>query len=216
MLATSTERSFGAYYAAMARSPRSTAAALTSDPRALRLGACAMLVPLVGYTIVYLGLARSGAYPSALSPWLAIPAETYYRYNVFLFPVGLGSAWLLASAVVQLLGHAVGAAGRFEDTLAALGFAIGIASWTLLPHDVTVAVLGAIGVIDGRAHEHAMNQPTLARDVLWLFLAAYLVAFPVLFTATLAGAHRLSLGRASFLGVIGFVVYQLVFLLFNR
>jgi hypothetical protein len=72
------------------------------------------------------------------------------------------------------------------------------------------------GAIDGRAHERAMNAPTLARAVLWFFMAVYVVAFPVLFTRAIRGAHHVGRGAAAVRGVTGFAVYQLVFLLFNR
>lgn len=207
---------FAAYYAGMLRSPRATAATLARDPHALRIGLEAMAIPIVGYLVVYLGLARGGAYPSAFAPWLAIPAEHYYESNVFLVVPGMLAAWLLAAAVVQLLGHAVGAAGSFESTLAALGLAASVAHWALLPHDLVVSSLGALHVIDAVAHEHAMNAPTLARDLLWSFALLYFVAFPTLFTAVLAGVHQLSGGRAALLGLVGFATYQLVFVLFNR
>lgn len=196
--------------------PGATAERLLSDERRLRLGLLALLVPLVGYVIVYMGLWQSGAYPSKFAPWLAIPAEQYYQYNIFLLPPSIIAAWLLASSVVQLLGRTLAARGSFEDTASVLAFAISAASWSLLPHDIAVALLGAAHVIDGRAHEHAMNAPTLARSVLWFFMAVYLVAFPVYFTRALASAHRLRTGAAVFLGVTGFAVYQLVFVLFNR
>ena len=208
--------SFRDYYLAFFWRPRQAAEALAADGRRVRFGFYALLVPLLGYVIVYFGLSRSGAYPSTFTPWLNIPAESYYRYNLWLLPPSIVAGWLLSAAVVQLLGRIVGARGSFEDTASVLGFAISVASWSLLPHDVLVAVLGATHVIDGRAHEHAMNAPTLARDVLWFFMAVYAVAFPVLFTKVLRGAHQLGAGAAAFLGIAGFVVYQLVFVTFNR
>lgn len=207
---------FPALYRGFFLHPRATALRLLADERRVRLGFLALLVPLLGYVIVYAGLSQSGAYPSAFSPWLAIPAEHYYRYNVFLLPPGILAAWLLASSVVQLLGRPLGARGTFEDTASVLGFAISAASWALLPHDLTVAILGATHLIDGRAHEHAMNAPTLARHVLWFFAAVYLVAFPIYFTKALAAAHHLKTGAATLLGITGFLIYQLVFVLFNR
>jgi hypothetical protein len=207
---------FRAFYLGFFSRPRATVAALLGDARHVRFGIYALLVPIVGYVVVYLGLSRSGAYPSTFSPWLALPAETYYRYNVYLLPPSIVAGWLLASAVVQLLGRLVSAKGSFEDTASVLGFAISVAHWSILPHDLAVAVLGAAGVIDGLAHEHAMNAPTPARNILWFFLAVYAIAFPVLFTKALGAAHRVGRGAAVFLGVAGFVVYQLVFLLFNR
>jgi hypothetical protein len=207
---------FRDYYLGFFLHPRATAEKLVTDERRVRFGFFALLVPLVGYVLVYLGLSRSGAYPSTFSPWLALPAETYYRYNVFLLPPSILGAWLLASAVVQMAGRAVSARGSFDDTVSVLGFAISVASWSLLPHDLTVAALGAAGVIDGRAHEHAMNAPTPARDILWFFMAVYLIAFPLLFTAALGAAHRIRRVAAGFLGALGFIVYQMVFVLFNR
>jgi hypothetical protein len=196
--------------------PRETAAALVADRRRLSLGLVAFLVPVVGYLVVYLGLGRSGAYPSKFSPWLAIPAEEYYRWNVWLVAPSMFAAWLLASAVVQLASRPLGGTGQFEGTAAALGYACSAAHWTLLPHDLLVGILGGLHVIDGRAHEHAMNQPTLARTLLWTFLALYLVAFPWFFGQAVAGAQDLKGARAAFLGLLGFVVYQLVFVVFNR
>lgn len=207
---------FAATYKAFLLRPRETAAALAAEERRLRLGLQAFLVPVLGYVIVYVGLGRSGAYPSKFSPWLAIPAEEYYRWNLWLLPPSMFAGWLLASAVVQLASRALGGVGRFEDTVAALGFACSAAHWTLLPHDVAVGVLGGLHVIDGRAHEHAMNQPTLARTLLWVFAGAYGIAFPWFFARAIAGAHRLSGGRSLLAGLLGFVVYQLVFVTFNR
>ncbi len=161
-------------------------------------------------------LGHSGAYPSKFTPWLAIPAEEYYRWNLFLLPPSMFAGWLLASAVVQIASRPLGGTGRFEDTVAALGFACSAAHWALLPHDVLVGILGGLHVIDGRGHEHAMNQPTIARTLLWTFLALYILAFPWFFSRALAGVHRVRGARAMLLGVLGFAVYQLVFVVFNR
>lgn len=203
-------------YTAFLVRPRETAEDLAADARGLRLGFAAFLVPVFGYVIVYIGLGRSGAYPSTFTPWLAIPAEEYYRWNLFLLPPSMFAGWLLASAVVQLASRPLGGTGRFEDTVAVLGFACSAAHWTLLPHDVVVGILGGLHVIDGRAHEYAMNQPTLARTLLWTFMAFYVVAFPWFFSRAVAGVHHLRGGRAVLLGVSGFLVYQLVFVVFNR
>ena len=61
-----------------------------------------------------------------------------------------------------------------------------------------------------------MNQPTVARTLLWTFMTLYALAFPWFFSRALAGVHRLRGARAVLLGLMGFVVYQLVFVVFNR
>jgi hypothetical protein len=207
---------FFSYYVGILCRPLRSVETLCADARRVRFGFYAMLVPVVGYTIVYVGLAESGAYPSAFAPFLALPAETYYRYNRFLLAPSILAAWILAAGVVQIVGRLVSARGSFEDTLSALGFAISIASFSLLPHDLTVALLGAAHIIDGRAHEHAMNAPTLARNLLWFFMLVYLVAYPLYLARALRGAHRVSAGAGWLLGITGFVVYQAVFVIFNR
>ena len=211
-----TTLTFWSTYKAFFVRPRETAEALAADSRGLRFGLAAFLVPVVGYSIVYIGLGQSGAYPSTFTPWLAIPAEEYYRWNLYLLPPSMFAGWLLASAVVQLASRPLGGTGRFEATVAALGFACSAAHWTLLPHDVLVGILGGLHVIDGRAHEHAMNQPTIARTLLWTFMTLYVLAFPWFFSLAIAGVHRVRGARAMLLGVLGFVVYQLVFVVFNR
>jgi hypothetical protein len=209
-------RTFRSFYAQFFLHPHSTAIELAKDARCVRFGTFAFLVPVVGYFIVYLGLAQSGAYPSKFTPWLAIEAEHYYAANRFLVVPSMFGAWILASGVVQLLGRHFGARGSFENTLGTLGFAISVASWSLLPHDILVGVLGALHVIDGRAHEHAMNAPTIARHLLWFFGAIYVVAFPTYFVKAMRAVHRVGAGAAAILGVSGFVVYQFVFVIFNR
>ncbi len=99
---------FWSTYKACLVRPRETAEALAADKRGLRLGFAAFLVPVLGYIIVYIGLGHSGAYPSKFTPWLEIPAEEYYRWNLFLLPPSMFAGWLLASAVVQIASRPLG------------------------------------------------------------------------------------------------------------
>ena len=112
--------SFADHYFGVVLRPRRAFDALMQDPRRLRLGALALLVTAVLYTGVYVFLFIGGAHPTAFSPWLAIPAQDYYRYNRFLLAPSLFLAWLVAGGVIQLLGHLVRGKGSFEDTLATL------------------------------------------------------------------------------------------------
>ena len=47
-------------------------------------------------------------------------------------------------------------------------------------------------------------------------MLGYATWFVLMFTKGVGAAHRLSVGRAAAAGTIGFVVYQLVFVIFNR
>lgn len=58
-----------------------------------------------------------------------------------------------------------------------------MAAWSTLIHDLTDGFLGAIGVIDMKAYELALNSPTVWRNLLWTLFAIYftvLLPFPSL------------------------------------
>lgn len=208
--------SFSDYYLGTFVRPRRTFAALMQDGRRLRFGATALAINAVLYTLVYVFLARAGGAPSSFTPWLAIPAEVYYQYNQFFLAPSMAMCWILAAGVAQLMSRLFGGIGSFEDTVSVLGFAIGIASLAALAHDLPDSFLGAIGVLDLRWYETALNSPTVWRTVLWLCYGAALVWAPVLCVIGVAAAQRIRRGPAVLVGVLAFLVYQGVFLIFNR
>ena len=206
--------SFARYYAGFLLRPRRTADALVRDPRRLRLGAQALLITAVLYTLVYVFLVLGGGRP--FKPWLTIPAEAYYRWNVVFLALSMFLCWILASGLVQLLARSVAGSGSFEDTASVLGFGIAIPSWSTLLHDLVSSFLGAIHVIDQRAYEAALNGLTFWRALLWVLMTLYLVWFLVAFAKAVGASQRVGPGPAALLGTLAFVSYQLVFLVFNR
>lgn len=165
---------------------------------------------------MYVMLAAGGGAPSSFEPWLAISKEHYYRYNVFLLAPSMFICWILATGVVQLLARPLGGVGSFEDTAAALGVSVWVASWATLGHDLVMSFLSMVHVIDAAEHEVAMNSPTIFRTLIWTAMILYLVAFLVFFTRGIRSTQRLSLPKAALLGVVGFGVYQAMFFVFNR
>jgi hypothetical protein len=97
-----------------------------------------------------------------------------------------------------------------------LGFGLSLATWWTGVHDVVTTFLGFVGVIDQRAYEDAMSSPTPFRTLLWILMAGYATWFVLMFTKGVGAAHRLPVGRAAVAGTVGFVVYQLLFVIFNR
>jgi hypothetical protein len=187
---------------------------LVDDHRSLRYGALALLFCAILYTLVYVFLILGGGKP--FKPWLSIPEEVYYRYNVFFLAPSMFMGWILAGGTVHLLSLLVHKDGSFEKTLAVLGFGIGIASWTTGLHDFGSSFLGAIGVVDQNRYEVLLNSPSFWRNLLWIQFALYLAAFLVLFTKGIASVYRLNIWPSFLLGLTGFIVYQLFFLIFNR
>jgi hypothetical protein len=208
--------SFGALYARAFVRPKRALEDLVAHPRALAYAGAATGITALTYTLVYFFLAHNGGRPTAFVPWLAIPAEDYYRYNLFLHAPSILLAWVAAAGFTQLAARALGGRGSFEHTFAALGLGISIASWWTGLHDLVTTFLGFVGAIDQRAYEDAMNAPTPARTLLWVLMTGYLVWFVMMFTRGVGAAHRLSLPRCAAAGTLGFVVYQTVFVIFNR
>jgi hypothetical protein len=216
MAVSTRSHSFAGYYVGTILRPQRTFEALLADKRRLLLGLLALAVNAFLYTLVYVFLTMGGGAPLAIHPWLAIPTDLYYFYNQFMLAPSLLMCWLLAGGVAQLLSRFFGGKGTFEDTLSLLGFAISVACLASLLHDLPDSFLGAIGLLDLRQYEVALNSPTLWRAILLTLYSIYLLWFIVLFTKAVAVAQRIRLSQALVVGLVTFAVYQGVFFIFNR
>ena len=91
-----------------------------ADPRRLGKGLRDLLLIGIAYTGA-IGLLALGGVGPGMEPWLRIPAENYFAWEVaFTAPVIFLTA-LMAAAVMQLLARWFGGTGSFEDTVALLG-----------------------------------------------------------------------------------------------
>ncbi len=208
--------SFKDYYLGAITRPRKTFDALMLDRRRLRFGFIALSITAVLYTLVYIFLTAGDGAPSSFTPWLAISSEDYYFFNQFMLAPSMFACWILAAGVAQLLSRLFSGQGSFEHNLSVLGFAISIASIASLLHDLPETFLGAIGVINLRDHEIALNSPTIWRTILWIFYGLYLILFLILFPIGIRAAQRIRRGPAILIGVLAFMIYQGIFLIFNR
>ena len=175
-----------------------------------------MAISAALYTLVYVFLTIGGGAPSAFKPFLAIPVDLYYSYNRFFVAPSIFGCWILAAGVAQLLSHPFSGKGAFEDMLSTLGFAIAIALLVSMLHDLPESFLGAVGLLDFRWYEAAVNSPTVWRVVLWFFYGGSILVFLVLFPKAVGAAARLPRGPAILIGVLSYLLYQGVFLVFNR
>ena len=208
-------KSFWAYYFGMIR-PRRTFDALMVDDRRLRFGLLAFAISATLYLFVYIFLTMGGGAPSSFTPFLAIPLDSYYFYDRFMLLPSMFGAWILAAGVAQLLSHPFGGKGTFEDNLSVFGFAIGIAVLASLLHDLPDSFLGAIGVLNLREYEVVLNSPTIWRTILWTLYGLSFVLFLIFFPKAVGAAQRIRRGPALLVGILAFVTYQGVFLIFNR
>ena len=207
-------KNFFQYYIGTIVSPGPTLEDLITDDRKLRFSFYSVLITAILYTFVYVFLILGGGQP--FKPWLDIPLETYYRYNVFFCAPSMFLGWILSAGVIHTLARIFTSNGGFEQSLAGFGFGIGIASWTTGIHDLLTSFLGGIHVISQRNYEIALNSATIWRTLLWIQMIAYLIWFVILFSTSVKVVYRLSKAKSILLGTFGFFIYQLFFFIFNR
>jgi len=203
------------YVGAMLVTPRSAFAALMDDPLRLQRGGALIVAKSAAYTLVVL-LLYLGGVPTMIPAWIAIPAESYYLWQIaFIAAVTLG-CWVLAAGVVQILAGTVGGSGRFEDVLAATAFAITLPSLATLVPDLLVGLLATLGVLDPHEWARLSVTPGAWRTLIWSYLAVYLVGLLVFYPIATAAAHRLRGWSAVWIGLVGAVVYQGTYFIFIR
>lgn len=180
------------------------------------LAALAVLVPAAGYTLFYILASGAGGAPSSFKPWLNVPVEHYFQFNSYVVAVVTFGCWAFSAGVVQLIAPGFGGSGSFEDTASVLGFGIGIATWTTMLHDLTDAVLSALGVINMQSYERMLNSPTFWRCLLLTLFVLYFASFLVLYTSGLHRAHRIGWGSSVVLALVALTAYQGLFFVFIR
>jgi len=196
--------------------PRKTFQGLLVNEKSFSLGFAFILIPMVAYTLMYIFLTIGHGAPSVLTPWLNISKEDYYSINRFLVAPSMFLCWIVASAIIQILSRIFKGAGTFEQTLTLIALSISISMWGGLIHDLPMSFLSAIGVINAKQHEIDMNSPTIFRTLLWSCYSIYFIAFFTLFPLAVKVVHKLTLTKSIIIGWIGFIFFQLIFLIFNR
>lgn len=194
--------------------PRRSFETLLTEARQVRYAVTSVAIMATLYTFVYIFLILGGGQP--FKPWLDIPLDVYYRYNVFFCAPSMFLGWILAAGVTHLFGRWASGTGTFEQILCLFGFGIGVASWSTGFHDLLTSFLGATGVISQPGYEVALNSPTLWRTLLWIQMFLYLIWFILLFSLAARMVYHLPVWASALLGLAGFVMYQGFFLIFNR
>ncbi|HSL45410.1 MAG TPA: hypothetical protein VK897_18395 [Anaerolineales bacterium] len=85
-----------------------------------------------------------------------------------------------------------------------------------LLHDLTDSFLGAIGVLDLRWYELALNSPTIWRTILMTLYSSALIMLFLQLIKGVGAAQKIRLGPAIFIGSVAAIVYQGIFFIFNR
>jgi hypothetical protein len=195
--------------------PRRTFTELLADPRRLTHGTLAFLLIGLLYTLTVMGLAAAGVNP-AVEPWLNIPADVYYFWEIFFALPVFGLGWILAAGVVQLTSRLFGGGGTFEETLAVLGFAIALPSLvTWIPETVWTAqfLTGALSEAEWRA---LIARPGLMQLFQALYQYVALAWYLLLFTIAAAVVQKLRWWQALLVAIPALAVTGVVMVTFIR
>ena len=210
------DKNFLQLYFRMFYTPKSTFKLLFNSDKALQFGFYSLLIPIIGYTAFYIMAFYAGGSPSSFKPWLTIPMEDYFKYDIFLTLPGYYLSWIGASATVYLLSRLFNGQSKFDNILAIIGFGIGIATWSSLLHDLTDAFLSIIGVIKMSEYEKLLNEPTFWRSLLLTLYTIYFFWFLSLFTVGIKLAQGFSTIKSVLIALFGLIVFQMILLIFIR
>lgn len=196
--------------------PKSTFQTIFESDKALKYGFFAFLIPSLGYTLFYIMAYFAGGSPSTFKPWLAIPIEEYFKYDIVLAFPGYYLSWIGASVTVYLISKLFNGKSTFDNMAATVGFGIGIATWSSLLHDLTDAFLSVIGVINMQEYERLLNESPFWSSMLWSLYTLYLIWFITLFTIGIRKANGFNVLKSLVISIIGFFTFQFILLIFIR
>lgn len=189
---------------------------ILADTNKLRFALFAFLVPAAGYTLFYILAYHAGGAPSTFKPWLALPIEQYFWYDIFLTIPGYYLSWVGSAVTVYLLCRVFKGKGEFDNVLVIIAFGIGVASCSTLVHDLTDAVLSITGIIDMKRYELLLNSPTIWRKILLTLYVIYFSWFLLLFTIGVRVSQGFGYFKSLLIALFGLVVFQTILLIFIR
>jgi Yip1 domain len=201
------DRRWYRWFTELSRHPSATLAGVGACRSGRRTAGAALLLVAAGYSLVelFLYLAEWTPIPG---PALRIPTGEFYAWAAVLCTPSMLGAWLLATALMQLLARWAGGRGAFERLAAATALATAVGTSASMIPDLVTSSLGIYDNLHGT----------------WVALASNLIFLPLqvalligLYAAALRTLHRLSRSRAAAIAVSGYLTYQgLLFLLFLR
>jgi len=205
-------RQFAAYAWGTLLRPGTTFEKLLAEPLPIVYGSLAILLVGALYTItVIIGYLNGFGAPTL--PFLPIAAKDYYLYEAFFtIPVFWICALILA-AVVQFFSVFSGGKGKFEDGVAIAGFSLFITIIPFMWIPETIMVVFNLHLPGAELTGTIGLDPTV--DLIFRQCGTVLWQLAV----TLIGVRkvqRLSWGKTLLIGLIGFIVYVVVFWTYIR
>ena len=133
-----------------------------------------------------------------LPPFLRIPEDQYYFYElIFLIPMFLVT-WLLASALGYVLSRVMNGRGSFDAILGGFGVSMAVSFYFSLIPDYVQGILWTTGLVS--FHEYLeITGGGVPLFIVWAYLLAWFLAHLVFYSITVY--HTQGLGKLQSAGV---------------
>lgn len=191
------------------QSPAKAIAALAAEDSPLSIGFKNILLTACLYDLAIL-LWLIGDAGVIAPPFLAIPAEQYYVYEVFFFIPVFIATWLLGAGIIYLVAVLLGKAGRFDVLLASLGVGISVCAYFTMIPDLIQGVLFSTGMVSQAVYLEKTGQGILM-VIVWAYLLGYLGTNIASFAASARHVMGLPCWKAVLVGLAGFLGYFALF-----
>ncbi len=144
-----------------------------------------------------------GADGVTLPPFLKIPEQHYYFYElIYLIPLFL-IMWLLASGIAYLLSKGLGGNGSFDAILGGFGLTMAVSAYFTLIPDYVQGILWTTGWIPFAEYQELTGKGILL-VIVWAYMLAYTFAHLILYASTIYHTQNVSWAKAA---LVSFVSY---------
>ena len=185
------------------RSPSEAASQLVTNQKAMLIGFRNVLAMAILYwgAILLWALGSEGV---TLPPFLRIPEDQYYFYElIFLIPMFIVT-WLLASGIAYVMSKVLGGSGPFDAILGGFGLSMAISFYFSLIPDYIQGILWTTGLVPFYEYLE-LTSSGLPLLIVWTYLTAWLLTHLVLYSITVRQAQGLSRARSALVAIVSFL-----------
>lgn len=195
--------------------PFFTMKVLSVHPSGVKWGLYSVTLLGLLYTLTVAGLYGIGV-GATVSPWLRIPAEEYYFWEIFMvFPVYFG-VWVLGAGFVQLVSRPLGGSGSFEGTLATLGFAMTIPWYVTWVVETLGMILVMMDVITLAQWQDVAENHTVGKVFAIAYQLIAMVWLIVLMPIAVRSSQGLTAIPSFVVGMVTLIIVGIISFVFIR
>jgi hypothetical protein len=185
------------------KSPSAFVSRLATDPRAVLIGLRNVLAIAILYEIAIL-LWALGSDGVTLPPFLRIPEEQYYFYElIFIIPMFFVT-WLLASGIAYVMSMLLGGNGSFDAILGGFGVSMTISFYFSLIPDYIQGILWTTGWVP--FHQYLeITSKGIPMAIVSSYLLAWFLSHLIFYAITTHYTQGLDRLRSALVAITSFL-----------